>query len=260
MDLKQKGLSELVAMGIDQNNYPRYVYKYRAINNNTDLIFAESSIWFSTPSNFNDPFDCQITINTNNTIDEIANFVRQNQPSMPEFEVMKIAQGCFKNPGFWKDIVNKTVWASLNEKGVCCFAGNNNNILMWSHYSDSHRGICLKFDMLEDVEFFTPPIKIKYSEDYPYYNHIRNNSKMVESLIQTKSNMWQYEGELRVLKTKAGAYNFKKEALKEITFGCNCSDTEIKRVIDLVLANGFTVEFTKATRNAKKFLLDIKKI
>src|SRR6516165_6791682 len=31
-----------------------------------------------------------------------------------------------------------------------CFSKSWNNILMWSHYADKHRGICLGFDVAND--------------------------------------------------------------------------------------------------------------
>ena len=35
---------------------------------------------------------------------------------------------------------------------VCCFSGKVDNILMWSHYADSHKGICLRFRSAKDWE------------------------------------------------------------------------------------------------------------
>ncbi len=31
--------------------------------------------------------------------------------------------------------------------GVICFSSNYDNILMWSHYANNHKGICIEFDL-----------------------------------------------------------------------------------------------------------------
>ncbi|HET7117893.1 MAG TPA: DUF2971 domain-containing protein [Hanamia sp.] len=212
------------------------------------------------PYDFNDPFDCQVIVDTKNSAAEIANFLRQNAPGLSSEEIKRYSKTWSNNPIEWNRMVSKKIHESVNEKGVCCFVSNNDNILMWSHYTDSHKGICLKFDILADVDFFTAPFHVKYSKDYPYYNHLKDNSQLVKSLMQTKADIWEYEGEIRVLKLTAGSYQFKKEALKEICFGCNCTKEDIQRIKNLITTNNFNVVFTKATKEAKQYGLSIKTI
>lgn len=260
MDLKDFNFTELVKISVEQGDLPQFIYKYRALNTNTDKIFENSELWFSNPYDFNDPFDCQVIVDTKNSEVEIANFLRQNAPRMLSADVKKFAKVCSKNPIKWNKMVTTTIYKSINKKGVCCFAGNNDNILMWSHYTNSHKGICLKFDILADSDLFSFPFHVKYSKDYPYYNHLKDNSQLVKFLMQTKADIWEYEGEIRVLKFNAGIYQFKKKALKEICFGCNCTQDDITRVKNLVAANNFNVVFTKATKATKQYRLNIKKL
>ena len=261
MNLKELSFSELVKLSVDQGQLPRYIYKYRALNSNTEKIFTDSKLWFSKPNDFNDPFDCQVIVDTKNTDDEIANFLRQNAPTMSSKDVKHFSRLWSKNPVKWNQMVSKTIQDSVNEKGVCCFAGNNDNILMWSHYTDSHKGICLKFDVLADTDFFSVPFQVLYSKDYPYYNHLKDNSKMVKFLMQTKSDIWNYEGEIRVVKLLAGAYTFKSEALVEICFGCNCINDEIQKIKSLISTTKFKgISFTKAVKTKNHYGIEIKKL
>jgi hypothetical protein len=39
---------------------------------------------------------------------------------------------------------------SFESYGVSCFSESWNSILMWSHYADRHKGICLGFDVPEE--------------------------------------------------------------------------------------------------------------
>ncbi|MCH7534810.1 MAG: DUF2971 domain-containing protein, partial [Bacteroidetes bacterium] len=42
----------------------------------------------------------------------------------------------------WLDATGRTFGETL----ICSLSANNSNILLWSHYSDSHRGFCIGFD------------------------------------------------------------------------------------------------------------------
>src|SRR5690606_10306833 len=33
------------------------------------------------------------------------------------------------------------------ERGVCCFSASFSSPLLWSHYSDQHRGLCIGYDL-----------------------------------------------------------------------------------------------------------------
>ena len=43
-------------------------------------------------------------------------------------------------------IRNQELRAQISQRGVACFTTELNNILMWSHYADGHKGFCLEFD------------------------------------------------------------------------------------------------------------------
>jgi len=42
--------------------------------------------------------------------------------------------------------LENTEKVAIGKYGVLCFSRRWNNILMWSHYADGHKGICLGFD------------------------------------------------------------------------------------------------------------------
>src|SRR6185369_16167015 len=54
---------------------------------------------------------------------------------------------------------------ALQEKyGVLCFSRSWSHPLLWSHYADKHRGICLGFDIpdddLENVIYVAKPLRM----------------------------------------------------------------------------------------------------
>jgi hypothetical protein len=83
--------------------------------------------------------------------------------------------------------------------GFLCLSATWNNILMWSHYADRHRGMCLAFDVKNSDQTFT---KVKYSKTIqatPTFNGL-TPEKML-SLLSTKSDDWKYECEWRAFPT-----------------------------------------------------------
>lgn len=75
--------------------------------------------------------------------------------------------------------------------GLICFCKHWHNPLLWSHYADNHRGICLGFDVndrgLKAVD---------YVEERPALK-MPPTKESANELLFTKYRDWQYEGELR---------------------------------------------------------------
>lgn len=91
-----------------------------------------------------------------------------------------------------------------------CMSSNCSSLLMWGHYADSHKGVCLvfRFKSLLDIEkdyIFFPVI---YSKDrLKFKNYIVKNpngnllasEKLIKDLLSIKPLDWSYEREFRFL-------------------------------------------------------------
>ncbi|MSU62859.1 MAG: DUF2971 domain-containing protein [Pedosphaera sp.] len=82
--------------------------------------------------------------------------------------------------------------------GILCLSTTHDNLLMWSHYTDSHRGFVIEFDSTEPafVEL-GPQFPINYSDERPVYDESKRNDI---AAWQTKGLIWKYEGEYRVFR------------------------------------------------------------
>ena len=138
---------------------------------------------------------------------------------------------------------------------VCCFCSDEEdkpgsgkeNLLLWAHYTDSHKGVCLVFDVLADPSFFVTPLRVIYQDAYPEYNHLRDEKKLADRLIKPKSAHWKYENEIRVIKQKNGLHEFARTSLVEVAFGAKCPSSDVERLKLLAKNNGFSgTKFTKA--------------
>jgi len=83
--------------------------------------------------------------------------------------------------------------------GVICFSRAWSNPVLWSHYAEKHRGVCLGFDIPDDLA-----IRVQYNGERLMQNVIRDFSrgvldkKLMIRLLGTKYKGWEYEDEVRV--------------------------------------------------------------
>lgn len=116
--------------------------------------------------------------------------------------------------------------------GMLCFSKNYTNPVQWSHYGDSHRGLCLGFDVpkrnLTQVRY--SPSRLR--PDYGKLLGTDEKSALAEMqrMLDTKYEHWRYEEEYRCfvsLEDRAanGLYfcDFSEELrLKEVIVGHRC--------------------------------------
>lgn len=136
------------------------------------------------------------------------------------------------------------------------------NEMMWAHYAENHRGICLEIDVeifieenqhylldnkywFESVNYMDSKKPTLYSghedsKDEAIQNFIRNNYK---TLFFTKSEYWEKENEIRlmVLEKEPKFFSIKK-SLTGIYFGLSMP-FEFKPAIDRFINSEQTKEF-----------------
>ncbi len=255
--MHKQNYRERLLSDIHNKQLPQYLFKYRTIDS-TKKLLKNNSLYFATPKDFNDPFDCQIVPNTDNTKEEIISFLNTiTKEKMGEL-IEPFMNEVLKDPDIWMKITKIIFGELINEHGTCCFTEDEKNLLMWSHYTCNHQGTCIKFNLQKDPDFFVWPMPIIYAKNYPDFNPAKNTDRLVQDLMLTKSLDWKYEKEMRIMKhNHIGLLPFKKESLVEIIFGCNADDKEIKKIIDLAEANNFYIKFSKAVKKERQFGLDI---
>ncbi|PXY02714.1 hypothetical protein DF185_01065 [Marinifilum breve] len=220
------------------------VYKYFPLNQFLLSTILYNEIWFSSPENFNDPFDCNINcqyvkdIRYDNEINEI---LHQERKRTAVSEPYYLKESMLNNIALTIDNRNKSgvFFSNLTLKvlykyvGISCFSKKHNNILMWSHYADNHNGVCLKFNTT-DKDFFEECHAVTYLERLPSFQDRNNFSDPQKFLFYTKSKDWEYEAEVRVLKKSNQLFNFDPVCLEAIYFGVKCKVSESSKVINII--------------------------
>jgi hypothetical protein len=252
---------------------PEYLCKYRVLNDYTEMgipllkytrdIITSCRIWHPSPKDFNDPFDCHINIDANNTKDEIKAFVDRVWFSEVKAIRRKITTDLITNKAKFRKLITTRSRETADALPICCYGEEADNILMWSHYGDSHKGVCFKFKVANDPAFFRDIFKVKYVSKYPHFNLLRQLAEITEIVFARKSVIWAYEKEWRVFQRgKPGGYPFAKVALAEIVFGCLASPDKVAEVTALVEADPDLkhVTFKKAQLSKTDFALILKDI
>ncbi len=253
--------SFLVEKMVTDGQLPRMLYKYRSLDgealNRTLNILRDCSLYFANPESFNDPFDCRIyPMKVPN--EKLAEYLAQKQTEYKNLSSESLCETL--NTLDMTEIVEKAIDDVMNRKGVCCMTGKRDNILMWSHYADSHRGICLGFDVMWHPDFFLYPIRINYASDYPQIPI--TEISYPTALLKTKYEGWSYEEEFRIYKAGAGCYSFNPKSLRQIIFGCKVEQDKIETV-DAILKNRpelSHVELYKAEIKTSSYKLNIAKL
>lgn len=247
-------LPALMKLAIAQGIYPRYLYKYRGVNEFAHKILIDSMLWCASPRDFNDPFDCRTILSTTCTELEMTQFVKDNNPGVSQEVLQTKIQEYARQPAVFEREMRAASETIISRTGVCCFGQDPGNILMWSHYGDSHRGLCFTFDLLADPAAFSWLFRVEYCDDYPGFNYIQEPDR-IPDLVRAKAGIWRYEQEWRVVKHGAvGAHPFAKNALREITFGCKATPAFVDDIKRLAHGHGFGhVTYQQALPDDAKF-------
>jgi len=251
----------------------QYLYKYRSMESHElieglDAIFKDNSIYLSDPTSFNDPFECRpvLTIHRSQLKNYlyIRDMIRKQHPSKSKKEqdkLIKKAKLMIQDKTYQEHVYTEFI----KTIGVYSLSQINNDILMWSHYSNKHKGLCIEFDASQEVILFGQALKVNYSEKYPIVNTFDiGNPKEFRKALLTKSNHWSYEQEWRILKLKNDGgfrkYYFPPELLTGIIMGALISP-EYRDIILRWVSNYPTkITLYQAKINRTRYQLDIEPI
>lgn len=251
---------------------PQTLYKYRPINPHTIRTISHSQLYFPLPIEFNDPFDCKIIPDLKfSNEEELEKFMRDVTGAKSDVPSRTLKEKWYSTEAEkFRTSMHNDVYKFIQILRLCCFSERPNSTMMFSHYANGHRGICLEF-MVKDDEFFDvlrPVIypkcfpSINPSEMFPYKPISEERLWMLlEAQFLSKSQDWSYEEEWRILKVDAepSIYNFSEDTLTAIIFGCQTTEQDKKlireinqsRKVPAVLKEAYIIDksFTIGIRN-----------
>lgn len=278
-----------MSAGIDALLSKDLLGKYVSKDSLIKVLTGRSLKW-SRPSAFNDPFDCQprfkITLPTEELLtrcaDEfrtaitnsstqfsdgnplstpmrlISTMLRLNKTTLEEL-VDEFIAGVRETLSDRSDLLAKhhnDVVLSLQDSKLLCLTKSFDNMLMWSHYADSHGGALLlfspnsadsQFTLAEPVRYDDTALDLIESELLPKFltgqialsdpEHLKNS---ISRILLTKASAWQYEAEWRIVggsgfePNKDVEFNmFHSDDVEAVVFGTRYPKEEIAPLISV---------------------------
>ena len=166
-------------------NKPKTIFRYRSCTENTIEAFRNDELYFNTADNFNDPYDSLVYCNedyinkslhhlSTNVNKDLLKYIVSNPQSLgqapSQFPQETIEQininmqdpSCIQRinslpENFFKEVISRleAIYKQTNlsiaqfyqkQMPIACFSEKYDNILMWSHYADYHKGFVLEYD------------------------------------------------------------------------------------------------------------------
>lgn len=251
-------------------NLPPHLYKYRAVNDFLQGILVDHSIWLPQVTDFNDPFDCAPAIYSKgpmrNLMRALSNSYKRKNPGRNRHERRGDTKAIWKSHpvAVEKKLGTPAGDAAMKEAfdkairngGIYCVSASNDVVLMWSHYADSHKGICLRFKT--DDKPFSTAIPVRYDKQRPRINPLVDKNEGFALATLTKADYWAYEDEWRILVHKHhGPMPFERQSLDGIILGAKTTLEDEQRVRDWAAQGGLKVEWQRASFDAATFRLNI---
>ena len=135
------------------------------------------------------------------------------------------------------------------DKGVCCFSSKPNSSLLWSHYGDQHRGLCVGYSLDRNPKPVLHKVIYDNNRNVPTSliaeALLRNDSSAISELdnrvLLRKASPWKYESEWRLF----GSIGLNESPLKmiDITFGLRCPWSIVHTVVNALESNERELRF-----------------
>ncbi len=257
-------------------NNSKWLFKYMPFNFNAVKIIANNELWFGKPDTQNDPNESEFILKNSEIVNPKNDFKIVIQEEL-DAEIEYLQSGSDTNLHISRIESEKKLKKVIRDYlGICSMSTIYNDILMWAHYSDNNKGICLVFDK----EILTKNIggdasKVTYSKNISNANLIKrgNIGQILSDKIfyMDKLINWEYESEFRFVKRFNDRIpqneidrlkSFPENALVGVILGGDFPEEDFKTLINLVYSrnNERDFYFWKCIKNLHKQSMDMTKI
>ncbi len=240
-------------------------------------------VCFTPPLQFNDPFDQRPVLSP---ITDRAFLKRQaeeffhpeHEPSLlrlPRAERSRrlrdlrksFVENWLRNPHPFMERFHADMLRVLNDRyGILCFSTTKDSLLMWAHYSDSHRGFVLEFDS-EDRDFnqLGELREVTYDPSRPVLDPTKPPT--IAPFLR-KGPEWSYERELRIMRPLRmcegrsidGVARFfvpvPRSCIRAVYLGCRMDQGVARKVAHLMA--GAPAQLHQAELHSREFRLVFK--
>lgn len=257
-------------------DFPEKLVRYRSFNEKSVKELIDGQVWLTSPTAFNDPFDC--TLDYKNTYD----FARTSAFNYKFYKKFYDQSDLHKKAAFLIGLNDESAQESFRVElqrvfhdtakkfGFLCFSTSEKIGLMWSHYAEGHKGFCVEYDVgelknavLSSREMFLgkveyePVAYLTYEEfeksllDKEEFDAV-DKDPLHRKAFLTKDKNWEYESEWRLIKLASANSFFRLPCrIRKIYLGLRMEQPEQSRLIHLLEGRG--IQFCSMKRELHTF-------
>lgn len=267
----------------------RSLYKYNSFSKHFLSNIKNNSLYFSKPENFNDPIDCGIQLQKHISSDVVLEDLKKsnrkflsilknknlNNSTRNYFSILsnensilleKIKNGEFKDSWHHTSPNIDYLEKSIKSKGILCLSENNDNMLMWAHYANNHKGLCIGIKREKNTRLsnnnFTLPVR--YTQRLPLISTIeytdgdeKYKREILRTLIYSKSIDWAYEREWRSVIDAGNKVHSIGGRIFEIIFGLNTPSRTRSQIRNYISRNNLNIKLRKSIIKNESFSIAI---
>jgi len=250
---------------------PSRLYKYEPFTAQTLQNLKNQVIYFGSPLNFNDPYDCALSPSIKEPSNAEIEKIRQYYLARTELSkniclefkeaTTEELRTLFLHSG--RKVLEQATNNFLSQRGVSCFSEKVDSLLMWSHYGDRGKGFCLEFDTSTGP--FEKVRKVCYTQELPVFDVVPvlcgEDFDPVLDLYCTKALDWAYEHEWRCIHEKAGtAYSYSDRALTGVYLGPDMPFTALEIVALILAGQNEHVQLWQGKRSKSSFSVEFQAV
>lgn len=283
-----------------ESNIPNRLFKYRNFSDKSLDMLVSNKVFFADPNTFNDPLDTKPSLKPDVDVNELENVLFKLIAEREKAEMTAAAKAIkyqgpktidhiFRhsrnraksliekinydatNPHYEEGQINGPLQMLLTgrlesellsryDKGIFSLAESANCPLMWSHYGDQHKGICIGYSVPENVT--NDVHKMKYDGNRLVLassvakmldGDEEAQRKVDQAVLTNKAPAWSYEKEWRLI-GRLGLQESTLE-LEEVVFGMRCGNAVIHAVVKALEDRRRKVRFFEINQKQGEFCL-----
>lgn len=249
-------------------------------------LLIHNEIYFASSKQFNDPFDCRVIPEFDEQhrteyLECFNTFLKFDQPNVriAPVNVHRDILGVNlmrDDSQVQADFKKQFIKFCADNFGIFSLSRQCDNILMWSHYADSHKGFCVGFDKDKLDNFFANRsssdgrgakeirvFPVEYLNEYPEIvpANMKHLDKLVRPLV-IKSSCWQYEQEDRAILLKGTKETaiLDDGIICEVRLGCKISSESKDEILEVLQARPSKVRVYQARELEGGFALEFEEV
>ena len=260
--------------------HPTILYKYRDWKNpNHKKIITDLEIFFPSCQNLNEPFDCRIPISVRNIgknkqkiKDGIHKYIQKDYPNLTRKQRREKEKQIYKEKNFSNYPLQEKLQYDIIDRrfGIFSLSANPRDNKLWIDYANSHRGICIGFDIDIIIKYELIKMelnkdatllqlkKVNYVTEFPQWEEVTQDI-LLEQII-TKSIELKSEQEFRLITLGKPNHCFKipRKAIKELIFGLKTLEKTKEEIIQEIKKNRLNVKLYDIVQVPNTFHLELK--